>query len=170
MTTRNLNRTWRDTVFAQYAADHAAVDDHIPFPLRYLIHAPEWKRDIFIEIPDKIDVAVFRRAVLEFCVVARRRGREEGKEGEGELLVYEGGGIKVRPRRRVWVSGSSLGVRRDGDGGDIEEMRLGGIVEMRLGKLRLLGMRLLGLRLRGLRLLGLRLLGLVVVRSDLRGK
>jgi hypothetical protein len=53
MTSRNLNQTWRDVVFNQYAADHA---DDVPFPVRYLIHASPWNMDIFIEIPAKIDV------------------------------------------------------------------------------------------------------------------
>ena len=53
MTTRNLNQTWRDVVFNPYAADHAA---DVQFPVRYLINASQWKRDIFIEIPTKIDV------------------------------------------------------------------------------------------------------------------
>lgn len=69
MTSRNLNQTWRDVVFHQYVADDAA---DVPFPVRYLINAQEWKKDIFIEIPTKIDVPVFRRAVLNFCVARRR--------------------------------------------------------------------------------------------------
>ena len=61
MTTRNLNKTWRDVVFQQYEADHAA---DVPFPIRYLIWADQWKRDIFIEISNKIEVPVFRQALL----------------------------------------------------------------------------------------------------------
>ncbi|KAJ3501635.1 hypothetical protein NM208_g16898 [Fusarium decemcellulare] len=61
MTSRNLNNTWRDVVFKQYEDDHAA---DVPFPIIYLIYAPQWKKDIFIEIPIKIDVPVFRQAVL----------------------------------------------------------------------------------------------------------
>ena len=86
MTTRNLNQTWRDVVFTQYEADHAAAD--VPFPVRYLIHAPEWKTDIFIEIPAKIDVAVFRQAVLHF---ARARRLADDPAYEDDL-------IKVRAR------------------------------------------------------------------------
>ena len=63
MTTRNLNKTWRDVVFAQYAAD---LEADVPFPLRYLINACEWKKDIFIEIPNKISVNTFRRSILNF--------------------------------------------------------------------------------------------------------
>ncbi|KAK4038778.1 hypothetical protein C8A01DRAFT_17173 [Parachaetomium inaequale] len=85
MTTRNLNQTWRDVVFNQYAADHA-VD--APFPVRYLIHASQWQWDIIIEIPTKIDVAVLRRAVIDFCVAKRSEADP----------VYEDGRIKVRPR------------------------------------------------------------------------
>lgn len=61
MTTRNLNKTWRDVVFEQYEADHAS---DVPFPIRYLIWADQWKKDIFIEIPNKIGVFDFRQALL----------------------------------------------------------------------------------------------------------
>ncbi|KAG2003844.1 hypothetical protein GB937_009336 [Aspergillus fischeri] len=64
MTTRNLNRTWRDVVFAQYAADLEADE---PFPIRYLINAPEWKKDIFISVPKKISLEDYRRSVHTFC-------------------------------------------------------------------------------------------------------
>ncbi|KAH8913118.1 hypothetical protein BR93DRAFT_984681 [Coniochaeta sp. PMI_546] len=64
----NLNQTWRDVVFKQYEEDHA-VD--VPFPVRYLINALQWKKDIFIEIPTKIDVPVFRQAVLHFASTRR---------------------------------------------------------------------------------------------------
>lgn len=84
MTTRNLNQTWRDVVFQQYARDHAA---DVPFPVRYLIHAPEWHKDIFIEIPTKIDERTLRRSVLDFAV--SRRGAEP---------VFSNEYISVRPR------------------------------------------------------------------------
>ncbi|KAK4235361.1 hypothetical protein C8A03DRAFT_36793 [Achaetomium macrosporum] len=67
MTTRNLNQTWRDVVFNQYAADHAAG---VPFPVRYLIYASQWNRDIFIEIPAKIDVfwiSALQNATKSLC-------------------------------------------------------------------------------------------------------
>lgn len=63
MTTRNLNRTWRDVVFAQYAADYEA---DAPFPYRYLIHARQWNRDIIISIPQKIDLRTFKRSIANF--------------------------------------------------------------------------------------------------------
>ncbi|KAI0132146.1 hypothetical protein BJ170DRAFT_232852 [Xylariales sp. AK1849] len=84
MTTRNLNKTWRDVVFAQYAADHEA---DVPFPVRYLIHVRTWGRDIFINIPQKIDVRTLRQAVLEFYAATR----------SGEPL-WEGEHISVQPR------------------------------------------------------------------------
>ncbi|KAF4502893.1 hypothetical protein FAGAP_851 [Fusarium agapanthi] len=61
MTSRNLNKTWRDIVFEQYEADHAA---DVPFPIRYMIYGDQWKTDIIIEIPKKVDVPVFRQALL----------------------------------------------------------------------------------------------------------
>ena len=85
MTTRNLNQTWRDVVFKQYEEDHAA---DVPFPVRHLINAPEWKKDIFIEIPTKIGVPVFRQAVLRFC---RTRRLTDDPAYEDDL-------IKVRAR------------------------------------------------------------------------
>lgn len=85
MTSRNLNQTWRDVVFKQYEEDHAA---DVPFPVRYLINAPQWKKDIFIEIPTKIDVPVFRRAVLHFSSTRRL----------ADDPAYEDDLIKVRAR------------------------------------------------------------------------
>lgn len=61
MTTRNLNKTWRDVVFAQYAAD---LEADVLFPLRYLIHASEWNKDIFIEIPENASVKTFRHSIF----------------------------------------------------------------------------------------------------------
>lgn len=85
MTTRNLNQTWRDVVFKQYEEDHRA---DVPFPVRYLINASQWKRDIFIEIPTKIDIPVFRQAVLHFASIRRLE----------EDPAYEDNFIKVRAR------------------------------------------------------------------------
>lgn len=68
MTSRNLNKTWRDVVFDQYAADFNA---DVPFPVRYLIHTPEWNKDIFIETPTKIPVSTYRRSVLTFVRAKR---------------------------------------------------------------------------------------------------
>lgn len=87
MTTRNLNRTWRDVIFAQYEADHEA---DVPFPIRYLINAPEWKQDIFIEIPSKVDPKTLRNAVLLFYRDSLRGSPE-----------YVGEHISVRPRKRT---------------------------------------------------------------------
>lgn len=87
MTSRNLNQTWRDAVFNQYAADHAA---DVPFPIRYLISAEQWKKDIFIEIPTKIDVPVFRQAVLNFV-----RARHSADDP-----AYEDNRNRVRARVR----------------------------------------------------------------------
>ncbi|KAL1872686.1 hypothetical protein Daus18300_004232 [Diaporthe australafricana] len=86
MTTRNLNKTWRDVVFQQYASDHAA---DVPFPIRYLINAKQWHRDIWIEIPQKVDVRDFRRSVLSFFVAMRH-----------EDPVFDDQNISVRPRMR----------------------------------------------------------------------
>lgn len=69
MTSRNLNKTWRDVVFDQYAAD---FDADVPFPVRYLIHTPEWNKDIFIETSTKIPVSTFRHSVLTFVRAKRR--------------------------------------------------------------------------------------------------
>ncbi|KAF4496620.1 hypothetical protein FAGAP_7247 [Fusarium agapanthi] len=71
MTTRNLNKTWRDVLFEQYQAD---LEADSPFPIRYLIFVYQWKKDIFLSIPNKIDIVTFRRAVFDF---ARSINREE---------------------------------------------------------------------------------------------
>ncbi|KAF4966050.1 hypothetical protein FSARC_6250 [Fusarium sarcochroum] len=64
MTTRNLNKTWRDVVFEQYPAD---LESDSPFPISYLIFVPKWKKDNLLNIPDKIEIKVFKSAVLEFA-------------------------------------------------------------------------------------------------------
>jgi hypothetical protein len=98
MTSRNLNQTWRDVVFKQYEEDHAA---NVPFPVRYLINAPQWKTDIFIEIPTKIDVPHFRQAVLHFASTRRL----------ADDPAYEDDLIKVRAR--VSRSGPSSSAQRN---------------------------------------------------------
>ncbi|KAM0281884.1 hypothetical protein ACHAQK_002615 [Fusarium lateritium] len=85
MTSRNLNKTWRDIVFEQYEADYAA---DVVFPIRYLIYGDQWKTDIFIEIPAKIDVPIFRQALLH---AASSRRLENDPAYEDDL-------IKVRAR------------------------------------------------------------------------
>ncbi|GFF24216.1 hypothetical protein IFM61606_09065 [Aspergillus udagawae] len=83
MTTRNLNRTWRDVVFAQYAAD---LETNEPFPIRYLINAPEWKKDIFINVPKKISLEDYRRSIHTFC---RARYRDLDPAYEDENLSIQ---------------------------------------------------------------------------------
>jgi hypothetical protein len=104
MTTRNLNQTWRDVVFNQYAADHAA---DAPFPVRYMIYAPQWSSDIVIEIPTKIDVALLRRAVLDFCAAKRLEPDP----------VYEDDRIRVRPRVSPRLPPEEV-IRQGNDGQD----------------------------------------------------
>lgn len=104
MTSRNLNTTWRDTIFTQYAAD---LEADVPFPVRYLINAPPW-RDIFITVPEKIDLRAYKSAVLAFYT--DRRCSEE---------TYEVGCISVRPRKLV--GGDDGGMIGRGDGQDLTE-------------------------------------------------
>ncbi|KAJ4259660.1 hypothetical protein NW762_007590 [Fusarium torreyae] len=86
MTSRNLNKTWRDVIFEQYAAD---LEADSPFPYSYLIHIPEWKKDFFFDIPEKIEIQVFKKAVHKFHVSIR----------EAKDLNFEGEHISVRPRK-----------------------------------------------------------------------
>lgn len=91
MTTRNLNRTWRDVVFKQYEQDHEA---DVPFPVRYLINVTTrfgWKGDIFIEIPTKVDPRVLRRALLDWYRAVRTTAD----------IAHRGEHISVRPRRAL---------------------------------------------------------------------
>ncbi|KAM0201862.1 hypothetical protein ACHAPI_001918 [Fusarium lateritium] len=85
MTFRNLNKTWRDVIFEQYEEDHAA---DVLFPITYLIYATRWKKDIFIEIPIKIDIPIFRQALLH---ASRERGLSDDPAYQDDL-------IKVRAR------------------------------------------------------------------------
>jgi hypothetical protein len=109
MTSRNLNTTWRDTIFTQYAAD---LEDDVPFPVRYLINAPPW-RDIFITVPEKIDLRAYKNAVLAFY--KDRRCSEDP--------TYEDECISVRPRKAVGgaVGGDDGGMIGKGDGQDLTE-------------------------------------------------
>lgn len=84
MTTRNLNQTWRDVVFSQYASDY---ENNVAFPIRYTIHTPQWNRDIRIEIPSRVDVRTFRRSIADFFVSKHRADP-----------VYQDEYISVRPR------------------------------------------------------------------------
>lgn len=63
MTTRNLNRTWRDIVFSQYSSD---LEAEAPFPIRYIINTPQWQQDIIIDIPNQLDIKSFKQAILAF--------------------------------------------------------------------------------------------------------
>ncbi|KAB8074272.1 hypothetical protein BDV29DRAFT_156751 [Aspergillus leporis] len=80
MTTRNLNRAWRDVIFAQYAADLEANE---PFSIRYLVNAPEWKKDIFIDVPERISLEDYRCSVPTFC---RAKYRDPNPAYEDENL------------------------------------------------------------------------------------
>jgi hypothetical protein len=104
MTSRNLNTTWRDTIFTQYATD---LEADVPFPVRYLINAPPWK-DIFITVREKIDLRAYKNAVFAFykekrCCVDP---------------TYEGEHISVRPRKAVGavVEGEGGGTRKEEEG------------------------------------------------------
>ncbi|KAI4595485.1 hypothetical protein KJ359_006831 [Pestalotiopsis sp. 9143b] len=89
MTSRNLNKTWRDVVWEQYAQD---LEADVPFPVRYLIHAAQWRRDIFITIPSKIDSPTLRRAVLKFV---KEKRREPDPLWDGEHISVR---ARVRPQ------------------------------------------------------------------------
>jgi len=99
MTSRNLNTTWRDTIFKQYAADFEA---DVPYPVRYLINAPPWK-DIFITVPEKIDLRAYRNAVFTFYKAKHC----------SEDPTYEDEQISVQPRKAV---GDTASASSDGDG------------------------------------------------------
>ncbi|KAJ9485736.1 hypothetical protein VN97_g7612 [Penicillium thymicola] len=70
MTTRNLNRTWRDVVRIQYTLD---VDADVPFPLQYIIHAPEWNESLVIDIPNKVPVETIHRSISNFVRETHRK-------------------------------------------------------------------------------------------------
>ncbi|RMZ83173.1 hypothetical protein DV738_g1401, partial [Chaetothyriales sp. CBS 135597] len=116
----NLNLTWRDVVLRQYNADY---DAGCPFPLRYLINATPWKRDIFIEVHEKIDKKVFRRAFLDFFL-AQHKGEPVCKNEyisvyprprAEEFIVDHGGGgddKKKREEKNVTEASKSTGLPR----------------------------------------------------------
>lgn len=86
MTFRNLNQTWRGIIYTQYDTDHAA---DAPFPIRYLIKASPWNKDIIITIPQKVEPVRFRLAIRDFYRAMRR----------GEP-VWAAEVISVKPRKR----------------------------------------------------------------------
>jgi hypothetical protein len=83
MTTRNLNQTWRDIVFKQYAADYEA---DVPFPVRYLIKASPWNKDVFINIPNKIEIRTLRHAVRDWHLARRN---EDDPAFSNEFVTVE---------------------------------------------------------------------------------
>ncbi|KAK7735225.1 hypothetical protein SLS53_007615 [Cytospora paraplurivora] len=109
MTTRNLNTTWRDIVFKQYAADFEA---DVPFPVRYLINVPVVYglpgRDIWIEIQTKIDLKTFKKAIFAFYLATRHVGDP----------TYQDDHISVRPR--LPKNERATGANRDDVNGDAE--------------------------------------------------
>jgi len=111
MTSRNLNQTWRDVVFKQYEEDHAA---DVRFPIRYLIYASQWQKDILIESPTGIEVPVFRQSVLHFS----------GTRRLADDPAYEDDLIKVRARVSRFSPSSSAQRNDDSppqdDGGQFE--------------------------------------------------
>jgi hypothetical protein len=68
MTTRNMNKTWRDILIQQYEQDYA---DNAPFPIRYLINVPEHGHDLWWEIDSRIEPATFRQAILAWHLATR---------------------------------------------------------------------------------------------------
>lgn len=109
MTTRNLNKTWRDVVFQQYAAD---LEADVPFPVRYLINIPVVYglpgRDIWIEIPSKVDLKILKNAILAFMLATRDVGDP----------TYDGDHITVRPRLPQLESTAQRGVTQYEDDND----------------------------------------------------
>lgn len=74
-------------MFNQYAADYEA---DVPFPISYLIHIPEWKRDVRIQIPKKIELRTLRQSILAFL-----------RATDGANPTYDGEHISTRPGRTV---------------------------------------------------------------------
>lgn len=60
MTTRSLHKTWRQVLCAEYASDFAP---DVPFPIRYSIHTPHWKKALAIEIPNKVPAEAIHRSL-----------------------------------------------------------------------------------------------------------
>lgn len=85
MTTRNLNKTWRDVLIQQYEQD---LTENAPFPIRYLIHLPEHHKDLWWEIRERIEPNIFRQAI--FAWYQATRGTDN--------LEYEDGHLKVTIR------------------------------------------------------------------------
>lgn len=109
MTSRNLNTTWRDVIFKQYAED---LDADVPFPVRYLITAPPWK-DIFITAPHKIDLGTYKKAVLAFFI-AKRFSNDP---------TYGDDNISVRPRKPISIENlDSPSKSADEDAGEEQEV------------------------------------------------
>jgi hypothetical protein len=86
MTVSNLNRTWRDVVFKQYEDD---LEENAPFPIRYLINAPSWHRDIIINIPHKITLETFRKSIFTFFHTVR----------SSDDPIYKDDNLSIRPQK-----------------------------------------------------------------------
>ena len=86
MTSRNLNKTWRDVLIQQYRQDLA---DNAPFPIRYLINVPERRRDLWWEIHEKIEPATFQQSIFAWYFATRGT----------DTLAYEDQHVKVTARK-----------------------------------------------------------------------
>ena len=85
MKTRNLNQTWRNVLFKQYAA---AYEADVPFPVTYLIKVLEWDQDLLFNVPRKISLRTFKNSMLDFCRAA-----------QGADPMYDGEYVSIQPRK-----------------------------------------------------------------------
>lgn len=94
---RSLSQTWRDVMFKQCAAGYEAGVP-LPIPISYLIPIPEWKRDVRIQIPKKIELRSLRQSILAFL-----------RATNGANPTYDGEHISTLPARTVASALEELG-------------------------------------------------------------
>lgn len=114
MTSRNLNRTNMDILLEQYISDLAADSPH---PIRYLLHDHKFHKDLWWEIPQKVDPQVLRRELVKYLACRR------------DWMEYECEVFKVYPHPRYarWeeeersraAAAAAVGIDQDGDGGGV---------------------------------------------------
>lgn len=105
MATRNLHQTWREVIFNQYALDHAT---DVPFPVRYLIFASPWQRDIFIEIPNKTEPHIVRRSGLDFVAAKRHDADPAFNNGHIFVWAWEQGDVDADPTSEVTLGDEGM--------------------------------------------------------------
>lgn len=83
MTSVNLNRDDNTILLDRYEEDYQKVD--LQFPLRYLLWDAKYSLNLFFELPNRVEPAVFKRNLLYYKL---NRVKNEPRFSNDVLKVY----------------------------------------------------------------------------------